>query len=74
MATAWSKAAELAVKFLDGERAVEAAEAAGPRLVEVGRHSAAAQLYMGVEMIKEAVDAFIDAQVRGREKKINDGE
>ena len=31
-------------------------------LVEVGRHNAAAQLYMGVEMIKEAVDAFISAE------------
>jgi hypothetical protein len=36
MADAWSRAAELAVKFLDGERAVDVAERAGPRLVELG--------------------------------------
>ena len=55
----WSKAAELAIKFLDGEKALSVAEVAGPRLVAAGKHSAAAQLYLGVEMIKEAVDAFI---------------
>ena len=38
--------------------------------VEVGRHSAAAQLYMGVEMIKEAIDAFISAQEWGKAKKV----
>ena len=52
LAQAWGKAAELAVKFLDGDRAVEVAEIAGPRLIEVGRHAQAAQLYMGVEMIR----------------------
>ncbi len=35
MANSWSRAAELAVKFLDGERAVEVAEVAGPKLVQV---------------------------------------
>ena len=52
LAQAWGKAAELAVKFLDGDRAVEVAHIAGPRLIEVGRHAQAAQLYMGVEMIR----------------------
>ena len=55
MATAWTKAAELAIKFLDSDKAIDVAQTAGPLLVEVGRHSAAAQLYMGVEMIKEAI-------------------
>ena len=41
---------------------LDVAQTAGPMLVEVGRHNAAAQLYMGVEMIKEAVDAFISAE------------
>jgi len=36
MADAWSRAAELAVKFLDSDRAVDVAERAGPRLVEIG--------------------------------------
>ena len=66
MATAWTKAAELAIKFLDSDKAIDVAQTAGPMLVEVGRHNAAAQLYMGVEMIKEAVDAFISAQEWGK--------
>jgi intraflagellar transport protein 172 len=52
MATAWSKAAELAIKFLDSDKAIDVATTAGPLLVDVGAHNAAAQLYMGVEMIK----------------------
>ncbi len=39
-------------------------------LLEVGRHNAAAQLYMGVEMIKEAIDAFIAAQEWSKAKKV----
>ena len=70
MATAWTKAAELAIKFLDSDKAIDVAQTAGPLLVEVGRHSAAAQLYMGVEMIKEAIDAFISAQEWGKAKKV----
>jgi intraflagellar transport protein 172 len=70
MATAWTKAAELAIKFLDSDKAIDVAQTAGPMLVEVGRHNAAAQLYMGVEMIKEAVDAFIAAQEWGKAKKV----
>ena len=70
MATAWTKAAELAIKFLDSDKAIDVAQTAGPMLVEVGRHNAAAQLYMGVEMIKEAVDAFISAQEWGKARKV----
>jgi intraflagellar transport protein 172 len=70
MAQAWGKAAELAVKFLDTDRAVEVAEIAGPRLIEVGRHTQAAQLYMGVEMIREAIDAFVACQDWTKAKKV----
>ncbi len=37
---------------------------------QAGRHSAAAQLYMGVEMIREAVDAFADAKEWGKARKV----
>jgi len=47
-----TKAAELAIKFLDSDKAIDVATTAGPLLVEVGAHNAAAQLYMGVEMIR----------------------
>ena len=70
MAQSWTKAAELAIKFLDSDKAIDVAQTAGPLLVEVGRHSAAAQLYMGVEMIKEAIDAFISAKEWGKAKKV----
>ena len=70
MAAAWSKAAELAVKFLDGERALAVAEAVGPKLVEAGRHAAAAQLYLAVEMVKEAVDAFVAAHEWSKARKV----
>ena len=70
MANAWTKAAELAIKFLDSDKAIDVAQTAGPMLVQVGRHNAAAQLYMGVEMIKEAVDAFISAKEWGKAKKV----
>ena len=42
----------MAIKFLDSDKAIDVATTAGPLLVEVGAHNAAAQLYMGVEMIK----------------------
>lgn len=70
MAQSWARASDLAIKFLDNDRAVEVAELAGPRLVEAGRHTQAAQLYMGVEMIKEAIDAFIEAQEWSKAKKV----
>ena len=35
MASAWTKAAELAIKFLDSDKAIDVAQTAGPMLVEV---------------------------------------
>ena len=70
MAKAWTKAADLAIKFLDSDKAIDVAQTAGPMLVQVGKHNAAAQLYMGVEMIKEAVDAFIAAKEWSKAKKV----
>ena len=70
MAKAWSKAADLAVKFLDSDKAIDVAQTVGPMLVQVGRHNAAAQLYMSVEMIKEAIDAFIAAREWAKAKKV----
>lgn len=71
MASAWSRAAELAIKFLDSDKAIDVAQVAGPRLVDAGKHNEAAQLYMGVEMIKEAIDAFIAAEEWGKAKKVS---
>ena len=35
MATAWTKAAELAIKFLDSDKAIDVAQIAGPNLVRI---------------------------------------
>ena len=70
LAAAWTKASEIAIKFLDGDKAAEVATVAGPKLVEIGRFSAAAQLYLGCEMIKEAIDAFIEGEEWGKAKKV----
>ena len=59
LAAAWTRAGELAIKFLETDKAEDVANLVGPRLVELGRYSAAAQLYLGVEMVREAIDAFI---------------
>ena len=70
LAAAWTKAAEIAIKFLEADRAAEVASVTGPRLIEIGKFSAAAQLYLGTEMIKEAVDAFIAGEEWAKAKKV----
>ena len=46
LAAAWTKAAEIAIKFLDTEKATGVAGVVGPRLVEIGRLSKIASLHM----------------------------
>ena len=70
LAAAWTKAAEIAIKFLDTEKATAVAGVVGPRLVEIGRFNAAAQLYLGVEMVREAVEAFIAGEEWAKAKKV----
>ena len=70
LAAAWTKAAEIAIKFLDSDRAADVANVTGPKLIEIGKFSAAAQLYLGCEMIKEAVDAFIAGEEWAKAKKV----
>jgi intraflagellar transport protein 172 len=67
---ALGKASELAIKFLDTDKALEVAEVVGPRLVAAGKYAQAAQLYLGVEMIKEAIDAFLEAQEWTKARKV----
>ena len=70
LAAAWTRAGELAIKFLETDKAEDVANLVGPRLVELGRYSAAAQLYLGVEMVREAIDAFIDGEEWAKAKKV----
>ncbi|XP_063612068.1 intraflagellar transport protein 172 homolog [Penaeus indicus] len=67
---AWSKAGELAVKFLDADKAEEVARQLGPRLLEIKRYNAAAQLFLAGDLIKEAIDAFISGQEWKKAKNV----
>ncbi|KAI8999812.1 hypothetical protein BC832DRAFT_563653 [Gaertneriomyces semiglobifer] len=55
---AWEKAVELAVKFTP-ERGRTVIEAVCAKLSSINRHGVAADLYTGMEMYKEAIDAYI---------------
>ncbi|KAL2082479.1 hypothetical protein ACEWY4_022297 [Coilia grayii] len=66
----WMKAAELAIKFLGQERAVDVVQAVGPRLTQLRKYSAAAELYLNLDLIKDAVDAFIEGEEWNKAKRV----
>ncbi|XP_066969064.1 intraflagellar transport protein 172 homolog [Macrobrachium rosenbergii] len=66
---AWTKAGELAIKFLP-EKAEDLARSLGPRLLEIKRYTAAAQLFLAGDLVKEAIDAFITGQEWSKAKKV----
>ncbi|XP_023687337.1 intraflagellar transport protein 172 homolog [Paramormyrops kingsleyae] len=66
----WTKAAELAIKFLSQERALDTIRAVGPRLVELRKYSTAAELYLNVDLIKEAIDVFIEGEEWNKAKRV----
>ncbi|KAM3861396.1 intraflagellar transport protein 172 homolog [Diretmus argenteus] len=70
MEKCWMKAAELAIKFLSGERAVEVIHIVGPRLTQLRKYSAAAELYLNLELIKEAIDVFIEGEEWNKAKRV----
>ncbi|XP_046728666.1 intraflagellar transport protein 172 homolog isoform X1 [Silurus meridionalis] len=70
LVTCWIKAAELAIKFLTREKAVGVVQVVGPRLVQHKKYNAAAELYLNLDLIKEAVDAFMEAEEWNKAKRI----
>ncbi|XP_076806393.1 intraflagellar transport protein 172 homolog [Clavelina lepadiformis] len=56
----WTKAAELSLKFLPAEKAAAVIELLGPKLIRLQKHEKAAELYVQVDMIQEAADAFME--------------
>uniref|UniRef100_A0A8C3Y295 Intraflagellar transport protein 172 homolog n=1 Tax=Catharus ustulatus TaxID=91951 RepID=A0A8C3Y295_CATUS len=56
------KAAELAVKFLDQSQSVEVTRTVAPQLVAMKKYSMAAELYLNLDLIREAIDAFIEGE------------
>uniref|UniRef100_A0A674II76 Intraflagellar transport 172 n=1 Tax=Terrapene triunguis TaxID=2587831 RepID=A0A674II76_9SAUR len=66
----WLKAAELAIKFLGQPRSVEVTRLVGPQLVAVKKYSAAAELYLNLDLIREAIDAFIEGEEWNKAKRV----
>ncbi|NWI06050.1 IF172 protein, partial [Tichodroma muraria] len=62
------KAAELAVKFLDRSQSMEVTRTVAPQLVAMKKYSMAAELYLNVDLIREAIDAFIEGEEWGKAK------
>ncbi|XP_053566907.1 LOW QUALITY PROTEIN: intraflagellar transport protein 172 homolog [Bombina bombina] len=70
MEKCWMKAAEISIKFLPAARGVEVIRIVGPQLVSIGKHSAAAELFLNMDLIKEAIDAFIDGEEWNKAKRV----
>uniref|UniRef100_A0A3P9PZB4 Intraflagellar transport 172 n=1 Tax=Poecilia reticulata TaxID=8081 RepID=A0A3P9PZB4_POERE len=70
MEKCWMKAAELSIKFLSGNRATEVVQAVGPRLAQLRKFNAAAELYLNIDLIKEAIDTFIDGEEWNKAKRV----
>ncbi|XP_004083357.1 intraflagellar transport protein 172 homolog [Oryzias latipes] len=64
------KAAELSIKFLSGDRAVEVVRAVAPRLAQLRRFSAAAELYLSMDLFKDAIDVFIEGEEWNKAKRV----
>ena len=66
----WNKGSELAVKFLDEDKAVVLVRNAARQLKEIGQPAAAAQLYLSVDSVRDAVDILMEARDWTRARKI----
>ncbi|XP_039981994.1 intraflagellar transport protein 172 homolog [Xiphias gladius] len=70
MEKCWMKAAELSIKFLSGDRAVEVVQVVGPRLTRLRKYTTAAELYLNMDLIKEAIDVFIEGEEWNKAKRV----
>ncbi|XP_038160069.1 intraflagellar transport protein 172 homolog [Cyprinodon tularosa] len=70
MEKSWMKAAELSIKFLSADRAAEVVHIIGPRLTQLRKFNAAAELYLNMDLIKEAIDAFIQGEEWNKAKRV----
>ncbi|XP_027896583.1 intraflagellar transport protein 172 homolog [Xiphophorus couchianus] len=70
MEKCWMKAAELSIKFLSGNRATEVVQVVGARLAQLRKFNAAAELYLNLDLIKEAIDTFIDGEEWNKAKRV----
>ncbi|XP_028296342.1 intraflagellar transport protein 172 homolog isoform X2 [Gouania willdenowi] len=70
MEKSWMKAAELSIKFLSGEQALDVIHQVGPRLARLRKFNAAAELYLNVDLIKEAIDVLMEGELWSKAKKV----
>ncbi|XP_055666694.1 intraflagellar transport protein 172 homolog isoform X1 [Falco peregrinus] len=64
------KAAELAIKFLGQSQSMEVTRTVAPQLVAMKKYSAAAELYLSLDLIREAIDAFIEGEEWSKAKRV----
>uniref|UniRef100_A0A8C5J9F3 Intraflagellar transport protein 172 homolog n=1 Tax=Junco hyemalis TaxID=40217 RepID=A0A8C5J9F3_JUNHY len=64
------KAAELAVKFLDQSQSMEVTRTVAPQLVAMKKYSLAAELYLNLDLVREAIDALIEGEEWSKAKHI----
>uniref|UniRef100_A0A146M0F0 Intraflagellar transport protein 172 n=2 Tax=Lygus hesperus TaxID=30085 RepID=A0A146M0F0_LYGHE len=67
---ALSEAARITNNYLDGVEALGVVKLLGPKLIEMRQHNMAAQLFMSVDLIKEALDTLIANEDWQRAMKI----
>ncbi|XP_030838935.1 intraflagellar transport protein 172 homolog isoform X2 [Strongylocentrotus purpuratus] len=70
LAQCWNKAAELAMKFMDSSKALDVTKVVCPRLAEINKHNMAAELYLSLDLIKEAIDTLMDGGEWARAQKV----
>ncbi|KAJ4920615.1 hypothetical protein JOQ06_027754, partial [Pogonophryne albipinna] len=70
MEKCWMKAAELSIKFLSADRAEEVVQLVGPRLTKLMKYNSAAELYLNMNLIKEAIDVFIEGEEWNKAKRV----
>ncbi|XP_074541957.1 intraflagellar transport protein 172 homolog [Halichoeres trimaculatus] len=66
----WMRAVELSIKFLGTDRAMEVVHVVGPRLTQLRKFSSAAEIYLNVDLIKDAIDAFIAGEEWNKAKRV----
>nr|XP_057921402.1 intraflagellar transport protein 172 homolog [Doryrhamphus excisus] len=70
MEKCWTKAAELSIKFLGEERAVKVVQVVGPRLAKLRKYNTAAEQYLHVGLVKEAIDVLIEGEEWNKAKRV----
>ncbi|RUS80517.1 hypothetical protein EGW08_011738 [Elysia chlorotica] len=64
------KAGDIAIKFLDNQKAQMIVEVVGPKLAQIKCHATAAEMYLSMDMVKEGVDMLISAGDWNKAKKV----